>query len=142
MWVSANPYQLGAFVAYDLDEAFKIFENGDNYKSVMTASETIPADNFIHSQKFRNHEEFRVLSRELNQNLADKETVSDEELKRLIHLNPNYWKAYAFAGNYYFDKKEYKKAIIYFKQARKREVTTLPDRNYLDKMIAKCYKKL
>lgn len=142
VWVSANPYQLGAFVAYDLEEAFKSFENGTNFKSVMTASETIPADDFIHSQKYKNYEEFRILSKELNQKLANKESVSDEELKRLIQLNPNYWKAYAFAGNYYFDQKEYKKAIIHFKQARKREVTTLPDLNYLEKMIAKCYKKL
>jgi predicted choloylglycine hydrolase len=142
VWVSANPYQLGAFVAYDLNEAFKSFENGANFKSLMNASETIPADNFIYSRKYKDYEEFRILSKELNKKITNKGIVSEEELRRLIYLNPNYWKAYAFAGDYYFDQKEYKKAIIYFKQAKKREVATLPDLNYLEKMIAKCYKKL
>ena len=142
VWVSANPYQMGAFVAYDLDDAFEIFENGSKLESVMNASETIPADKFIYSDEFRNYEEFRILYRELYQLVLKESFVNPEDLDRLIQLNPNYWKGYALAGDYYFQQKNYKKAIISFKQAKNREVTTLTDRNYLDKMIAKSYRKL
>ncbi|WP_261376480.1 C45 family autoproteolytic acyltransferase/hydolase [Gillisia sp. Hel_I_86] len=145
VWVSANPYQLGAFVAYDLDAAFNIFEKGPNLKSVMNASETISADEFIYSDEFRDYEEFRILYRKLYQLVADGKpvkTVKTEDFDKLIQLNPNYWKAYALAGDYYFQQKKYKKAIINFKQAKKREVTTLTDLNYLEKMIAKSIRKL
>src|SRR5690606_34743285 len=40
VWVSANPYQLGAFVAYDLDEAFSRFISGEN-KNIALTEETI-----------------------------------------------------------------------------------------------------
>lgn len=142
VWVSANPYQMGAFVAYDLDNAFEIFEKGANFKSVMNASETIPADEFIYSEKFRDYEEFRVLYRELHQLVSNEKLVKTEDLEKLIQLNPNYWKGFALAGDYYFKQKKYRKAIIYFKQAKNREVPSLSDLNYLEKMIAKSTCKL
>jgi tetratricopeptide (TPR) repeat protein len=142
VWVSANPYQLGAFVAYDLIEAFEIFEKGSNLKSVMNASETIPADEFIYSEEFKDYEEYRVLYRKLHELVSNKKLVETEDFQKLIQLNPNYWKGFALAGDYYFQQKKYKKAIIYFKQAKMREVTSLTDLNYLEKMIAKSIRKL
>jgi len=142
VWVSANPYQLGAFVAYDLDIAFEIFEEGSNLKSVMNAAVTIPADNFIYSQEFRDYEEFRILYSELHELVSNDKNIKTEDLDRLIQLNPNYWKGFALAGDYYFHQKNYKKAIIYFKQAKSREVTSLTDLRYLEKMIAKSTRKL
>ncbi|MFD1095967.1 C45 family autoproteolytic acyltransferase/hydolase [Salegentibacter chungangensis] len=142
VWVSANPYQLGAFVAYDLDTVFKGFEGGQGQNPVFDREEVIPADDFIYSDKFRDYEEFRKLSQEINTNLNKEEPVSEEKIERLKKLNPYYWKAYMMAGRYYYNKEEYKKAVINFKQARKREVTTLPDEQYLDKMIRKSYRKM
>ena len=142
VWVSANPYQLGAFVAYDLDIAFEIFEEGSNLKSVMNAAVTIPADNFIYSEEFRDYEEFRILYSELHELVSSDKNIKTEDLDRLIQLNPNYWKGFALAGDYYFHQKNYKKAIIYFKQAKSREVTSLTDLRYLEKMIAKSTRKL
>ncbi|WP_034925051.1 acyl-CoA--6-aminopenicillanic acid acyl-transferase [Gillisia sp. CAL575] len=142
VWVSANPYQLGAFVAYDLDIAFEIFKEGSNLKSVMNAAVTIPADNFIYSEEFRDYEEFRILYSELHELVSNDKNIKTEALDRLIQLNPNYWKGFALAGDYYFHQKNYKKAIIYFKQAKSREVTSLTDLRYLEKMIAKSTRKL
>mgnify|MGYP003114101641 FL=1 len=142
VWVSANPYQMGAFVAYDLDEAFEIFEKGSNFKSVMNASEIIPADKFIYSEKFKDYEEFRQLYGKLHQLVSNEKLVKTEDLEKLIQLNPNYWKGFALAGDYYYRQKNYKKAIIYLKQAIRREVASLTDLRYLEKMIAKSTRKL
>jgi len=142
VWVSANPYQLGAFVAYDLNEAFKKFEAGNLNHSLSIETETIPEDDFILTKAYQDFKEFRVLSESLSKSMSVGEKIPEEKINKLIALNPYYWKVYALAGDYYFQQKNYKKAIIYFKQAQSREVTTLLDERDLEKMIRKSYRKL
>jgi tetratricopeptide (TPR) repeat protein len=142
VWVSANPYQLGAFVAYDLDEAFKKFESGNLNQGLSIEAETIPEDNFILTKAYRDFKEFRVLSESLSKSISVGEKIPEEKIYELIGLNPYYWKVYALVGDYYFQQKNYKKAIIYFKQAQNREVTSLLDERDLEKMIRKSYRKL
>jgi len=142
LWVSANPYQLGAFMAYDLDEVFKKFEKGNQLESVMNFSETIPEDDFLKTKQFRDYETFRKLYNELHSQVENDENVTDASFEELVTLNPDFWKAYALAGNYYFKQKNYKQALLHFKQAKSREVTTTPDLDYLNRMIKKCSKKI
>ena len=142
VWVSANPYQLGAFVAYDLADAFRKFEQGNVIKSVADSTEIIPEDDFVNSKDFRDYEEFRKLREEVNYAISSEENISEKKLDQLINLNPYYWKAYFLAGQYYFQKKDFKKAVIHFKQALQREVPTSLDEQYLEKMIKKSYRKL
>lgn len=142
VWVSANPYQMGAFVAYDLDSVFKKFAQGNIRGSVAAEEDVIPEDSFIHTQQFRDAEEFRKLSMVVEKALEEDKIISDEKVERLKILNPYFWKSYALAGQAYFNKKEYKLAVINFKQARRREVTTVPDKEYLDKMIRKSYRRI
>lgn len=142
VWISANPYQLGAFVAYDLRDAFAKFTSGDLYRGVSSARETIAPDDFINSREFKNYRQYRNLHQEISGALARGENVDLEELKDLIKLNPDYWKPYALAGDYFFENKNYKIAVIYYKQALLREVTTKPDEQRLIKMIKKSYRKI
>ena len=142
LWVSANPYQLGAFMAYDLEEVFQKFEKGDQLESVMSFSEIIPADEFVYSKQFQDYELFRKKYNELHSQVENDEKITDASFEKLVTLNPDFWKGYALAGNYHYKQKNYKQALIYFKKARNREVTTLPDLENLDKMIKKSYKKI
>ncbi len=142
VWVSANPYQLGAFVAYDLVATFQKFEHGNVTKSVADFAEIIPEDDFVNSKEFRNYEEFRKLSEEVSYAISSEENISEKKLDQLMLLNPYYWKAYSLAGQYYFQKRNFKKAVIHFKQALQREVPTSLDEQYLEKMIKKSYRKL
>ena len=141
VWVSANPYQLGAFVSYDLDKAFKSFERGNISGSVMT-DETIAEDSFVNTDAYNDYEKYRKLNREINEAILAEENVCEEKINELKFLNPYLWEVYKIAGDYYFQQKEYKKAVIDYKQAKRREVTTLPDEKYLDKMIKKSYRRL
>ncbi|HSI71371.1 MAG TPA: C45 family autoproteolytic acyltransferase/hydrolase [Gillisia sp.] len=142
MWVSANPYQLGAFVAYDLQEAFSKFEQEGVLESVALEEETIPEDEFINSGAFKNYLEFRTLSLEIQEAINEGETIPQEKLIGLPSLNPHYWKAYFLVGEYFYSRKDYKNAIVYFKQALKREVTTIPEEEFLQKRIKKSYRKI
>ncbi len=142
VWISANPFQLGAFVAYDLDEAFARFKSGNSGKVVLNEEETIPADDFILSKQYRDFMEFRSLTREIEETRSQDIMPKEEKVQRVIQLNPHFWKSWALAGEYYYNQQDYKKAVIHFKQALKREVTTLPDEEWLTKMIKKSYRKI
>lgn len=142
VWVSANPYQLGAFVAYDLVAAFQKFEQGNVAESVADIAESIPEADFVNSKEFRDYEKFRKLNEEIKYAISSEENISEKKLDQLILLNPYYWKAYSMAGQYYFQKRNFRKAVIYFKQALHREVPTSLDEQYLEKMIKKSYRKL
>lgn len=139
VWISSNPYQLGAFIAYDLEKAFDKFINGGFKGSVSEKELTIPEDNFVNSKAFRNYEEFRKLKEEI---LLKEYQVEQNKILRLITLNNDNWEVWAMAGEYYYLNKDYKKAVRHYKQALKREVTTLPDEKWLDKMIKKSYRKI
>jgi len=142
VWVSANPYQLGAFVAYDLDTAFKKFEAGNVSGSVMQAQETIVEDPFVNTEAYKDYEKYRKLNGEITEAISKEKEISEDKIKRLKYLNPHFWEVYKIAGDYYFQQKEFKKAVINYKQAKRKEVTTLPDEEYLDKMIKKSYRKI
>ena len=138
VWISSNPFQMGAFVAYDLNVAFQKFMEGGEPESVAIEDLTIPEDDFLSTQQFKNYREYRTLNEDI---LLKNYEVQESEILRFISLNPYNWKSWAVAGEYYYRKKEYKKAVIHFKQAQNREVTTLPDQKWLDKMIKKSYRK-
>jgi len=141
VWVSTNPYQMGTFVAYDLDEVFdKVLSTQKNIP-LASAPLNIPEDPFIHTETYANYEEFRILSKKIEQATQKKEKIVEEELIRLESLNPDYWKTYDIIGSYYYVHKEYKKALIAYKQAQKKEVTTVPDSIKLEKLIKKCRRR-
>ncbi len=142
VWVSSNPYQMGEFVAYDLDEVFSKFENGLVNGSVADIENNIPESKFIQTEAFRDYEEFRKLEIQVKQDLAKNKPVSLSDAERLVRLNPNFWEAWFLAGQVYYQQENYKQAVIHFKQAKSREVTTLPDAAMVEKMIRKSYRKL
>ncbi len=141
VWVSTNPYQLGEFVAYDLNEVFNKLKNNPETKVLSIPAAHIPADDFINSKAFANYEAYRVLSREIQKGIVKKNIVSEEKLISLQKLNPEYWEAYYIAGKYYYNNKMYDKALLAFEQAIAKEVTTLPDVEQLNTYIKKSKRK-
>lgn len=142
VWVSANPYQLGSFVAYDLEEAFRKFSEGTVPISLASEEDVIPADDFIKTQAFKNYKDFRTLSEEIQLAIKEGYEIDEDKVLQIISLNPHYWKPYYLAGEYYYRQKEFKKAVVFFKQAQKREVTTRPDEKMLEKRIKQSYRKI
>ena len=127
VWVSSNPYQMGEFIAYDLDDVFAKFKNGLVDQSVATVEDNIPQSDFIQTKAFQDYEQFRKLENEVKEQLSNEVEISVETAKELVSLNPDFWEAWFLAGKIYYNSEDYKNAVIHFKQAKKREVTTLPD---------------
>ncbi|SRX52971.1 C45 family peptidase [Aequorivita sp. CIP111184] len=138
VWVSSNPYQLGEFVEYDLNDIFKNREGNPAKKTISTQKGNVPEDPFLHSKEYKNYEEYRILERKVETAIENKETISAETLSGLQQKNPEYWKAYYLTGKYYFEKKYDAAAKKAFETALTKEITTVPDKE----IIAHYLKKL
>ncbi len=142
VWISTNPYQLGEFVAYDLN---KVFSNREKSVSEVTLAETkllVSEDSFVKTETFKDYEAYRILERTLETALSNDTQVSEEFLSEVRTKNPNYWKSHYLAGKYYYTHKMYSMALDAFEEANTKEITTVPDQESVDKYIKKSKRKV
>ena len=140
VWVSANPYQLGEFVCYDLNEIFsdKRLKSGAFAKSELN----IAKDPFLDSPEFKNYERYKMMSEEMEKGIEGDVLLTDDFLPHYQSLNPDFWLVYYHAGKYYYSQKEYAKAKTEFEKALTKEITTVPDRENVEKYLRKTERKL
>lgn len=146
VWISANPYQLGEFVCYDLNQVFghKIENNSENriLKTMAQTELNIAKDSFLDTKEYADYEKFRIKNREFDQALNDKIELSEEYISEFKKLNPELWVVYYKIGKYYQEKKQFQKALDNFETALTKEITTLPDRKEVEKQLKKVKRKL
>nr|WP_160138040.1 C45 family peptidase [Chryseobacterium sp. c4a] len=140
VWVSSNPYQLGEFVCYDLNEIFS--EKGLQPNDFSKSKLNIQRDPFANTEEFKNYEEYRHLSVKINDVIRHKDRLSDAFFDNYLSLNPEFWKGYFLVGKYYYHEKEYSKAKIKFEKALSKEITTIPDKRLVEKYLYKANKQL
>ena len=141
VWVSSNPYQLGEFAAYDLNEVFN-GKAGGNFTTMAIDSLAIPEDPFVHSVAYKNYEEYRKQERVIEKAIADKEHIDIQYLRNYQALNPEFWKVYYNAGRYYYDRGYYTAARYEFNKALTKEITTLPGKTLIENYLKKINRKL
>jgi len=144
VWVSSNPYQLGEFVSYDLNKVFNRFDPlvGDDENqvfNVLIADEelNISKDPFLDSIAYINYEKYRKLRHEIIQIIDNNGKVRPGLISDLKRANPNYWEANALAGQYFYNKGYHAAALKEFKLALTKEITTIPDKERIEKYVRK-----
>jgi len=124
IWVSSNPYQLGEYIAYDLNKIFNEHKNPKNAKIIAEKKLNIAADEFKNSPNFKKFKLFRktylffkdVISKKLNVN------INESFINNFIKLNPEYYLTYSIVGDIYKYKHKYKKAEKNYKIALTKEI--------------------
>lgn len=142
MWVSANPYQLGAFICYDLK---KIFSDSTFRKSgkLSVPEKTVAADTFLLSadwQKFLTYKDLKQIIRQAERREKKLEN-ENATIKNFLLSNPELWETYAIVGKYYMSLKEYANAIAYFEKALKKDVASKQEEFALVELIKECRSK-
>lgn len=141
VWVSSNPYQLGEFVCYDLNEIFSDQRLKDG--SFSRSEFNIPKDPFSESEAFKGYEEFKAANEYIQRAIdGDSDVLADDFIPHYQSLNPDFWLVYYQSGKYFFKRKEYTKAKNEFQKALTKEITTVPDRENIEKYLKKTLKKL
>ncbi|THV62803.1 C45 family autoproteolytic acyltransferase/hydolase [Chryseobacterium candidae] len=141
VWVSSNPYQLGEFVCYDLNE---VFSGKPLSQSLLAKTDlNIARDPFADSEEFQNYELSKILGKEINKAAENKDILlTDDFIPYYESMNPDFWLVYYQSGKYYFRKKEYSNAKMEFEKALTKEITTISDRKNVEKSLQKTLKKL
>lgn len=142
VWVSANPYQMGEFVCYDLNKVFNNRKLNDTIVSLEEENLNIAKDPFLETVKYKNYELFRIEDRKMDSLLENKKEVPTGFISNYQSLNPDYWLVYSKVGLYYYQKKEFFLAQEQFEKALTKEITTLPKKVEVEKYLKKIKRKL
>lgn len=140
VWVSANPYQLGEFVCYNLDSIFK------ERKTALPVSFeeenlNIAKDPFLETTAFLNYQKFRIEDQKMDLYLKNKTKIPLEFIENYQSLNPDYWVVYYKAGLYFYEQKYFHFAQSNFEKALTKEITTVPDKEATEKYLKKLKRK-
>ncbi|MBR9757925.1 MAG: acyl-CoA--6-aminopenicillanic acid acyl-transferase [Algicola sp.] len=142
VWVSSNPYQLGEFVAYNLDDIFKNAVSNSNALSLQNPTLNIEEDPFLYTQAYQNYERYRILNREMLSAIKHDQHMVPEHINTFKNTNPEFWEVHYVIAKYYYEKKYYRAALNSFKEALTKEITTVPNRIEIEDYIKKLNRKL
>jgi hypothetical protein len=140
MWVSANPFQCGEFVCYNLDSVFAKAKTIDKEKDINVASLTIAADPFLKTEAYQNFLHFKNLKHYIQfiTKASDKIVLSPQFENAFIRSNPESYYMYQILGNYYAARKNNAKAIEYYNLALTKEIATLKEERQIKESIETC----
>jgi len=130
VWVSTSPWQLGEYVAYDLEKVFAC-RGMKQDKEVSEGSLTIAQDSFLLTPAYKDFKTFR----RFKQRIADGEPINPDSL---IGSNPEFYQAYVLAGDYSYGKKEFQKALQYYQEGLTKVIATRKESDHIRNQIKKC----
>ena len=142
IWISANPYQMGEFVCYDLNKIFNKNNAKGEIVSLQQENLNIPKDSFLETTEYKNYELFRIEDRKADAFLEAKKELPSDFAKQYQSLNPDYWVVYYKVGLSFYRKKQYQLAKEQFEKALTKEITTLPEKLEIEKYLKKTQRKL
>lgn len=135
MWVSANPYQLGTFVCYDLNKVFSHHENAS--ASLCSPEMNVPADTFLFSAEWKKFLDFKAMKKTILQATAQKKALPNEQsfIESFIQSNQELWETYAKIGNYFLAIGNKPIAKKYFQKALQKDVASKQDEEKLKELL-------
>jgi hypothetical protein len=137
MWVSANPYQCGEFICYNLDSVFAEAKNLEENVAINTVGLSIPKDPFLSSMEYKNFVFFKEAKNFIQ--FITKHNKSGELQPVLesafIQSNPESYYTYQILGDYYDSRKKNRKAIQYYRLALSKEIATLKEEKQIKEKL-------
>ncbi|WP_336515387.1 C45 family peptidase [Pollutibacter soli] len=134
VWVSTSPWQLGEYVAYDLNKVFGLAGKSSN-EEISDSSLRVPADSFLQTKSFADFERFRSYRKRI----LDHQPVNADSI---VASNPEYYHAWVLAGDESFRKEDYQKAMQFYAKALTKEIATKKEYDYIHGQMEKTGRKI
>lgn len=133
MWVSTAPWQMGAYVCYDLRKIFAMQGLSSDHEIADTAM-NIAADPFLKTEEYARFLDFR----KAKMSWMDKVKISAGQF---VANNPEYYDAYRLEGDYWSAQQNDTRALEYYRWALTKEIATLGEREAIEEKIRKITEK-
>jgi isopenicillin-N N-acyltransferase-like protein len=142
VWVSASPYQLGKFVAYDLNKVFSLTrEQIISNHEIYTNELTVPADTFLTSKGYSGYLEYLRMSEELKKYSGSRISLPSGFEEKYILTNPLFYLTYSHLADYYQNMKDYGRAYGYCQKALSMQVAGEDQKNELKRLSQNLLKR-
>jgi hypothetical protein len=137
VWISTNPYQLGPYICYDLNRVFALAPALSSKTELYEKQLTIPADPFLYATGFKKFKAYKQMREAFHFAHAHqlKPALNEKIISAFIRCNPEYFETYVILGTYFKDQRQKEKAIQYFSIALTKEITTVQDKEFIQKEI-------
>ncbi|MCE7041587.1 C45 family peptidase [Dyadobacter sp. CY312] len=139
LWISAPPYQLGAFICYDLKD---VFNNTQSFQAIDSLA--ISSDAFLQTADYQKYEAYKATKQRINKfvMLGAPFELTFEDEKEFVNNNPVSYITYMTLGNYFEKVKNFKKAASYYKESLKRDVASENEKALILAKIESCKKHI
>lgn len=142
VWVSASPYQLGKFVAYDLNKVFSLTrEQIISNHEIYTSELTVPVDTFLYSKQYSSYKEYLRMSEELKEYSGSRKSLPSGFEEKYILSNPMFYLTYSHLADYYQNMKDYGRAYGYCQKALSMQVAGEDQKNELKRLSQNLLKR-
>lgn len=144
VWVSTAPYQLGMYVAYNLDSIFNNFPGMVDSREIYQLNLNISPDSFIFSKEYMNFKKFRFYKVQINDYIRNEKYVAGKKalIEKFISLNPELYLSYSLAGGYYSHFGRYREALNYYNMSLKKEIASSYEKKGIYEKILEMKKEL
>lgn len=134
MWVSAAPYQLGEFVAYDLNKIFATSPADRSSTVAFSDSLTLPADPFLATSAYQQYTFFATTRDRIQHFLFTGKggALTEAEVKRFEQSNPNSFLTYYYLGDYFKSQQDWKRAKTYYAKGLQKEIARTSERRHME----------
>lgn len=132
IWISTIPYQLGQYIAYDLNQVFQ-----SKGKFAATDSESIAADPFLSTDAYVKFVSFKKTRQHINKfvNLGIPFELTSKAEQEFQINNPNSYLTYLSLGNYFHKTGNQEKALAYWRQALQHAVASEKERMEIENKV-------
>ncbi len=133
MWVSTSPWQVGAFICYDLNTVFSA--SPLSARSEVVEELVIPADSSALASDYPSVLKYKSQSVTIRNAIKNAQTLSDDYLTDFINNNHNLFQTYNTAGDYMLSIGNQQRAVELWKMALTKEIARKNEREDIENKI-------
>ncbi|HEV7381817.1 MAG TPA: peptidase C45, partial [Dyadobacter sp.] len=126
-------------ICYDLNN---VFSNAKKFHAIDSLA--VESDPFLNTADYRKYEAYKITRQRINKfvMLGIPYDLSADAEKEFIGNNPESYVTYMSLGNYFEARKQFQKAIAYYKRSLTYEVASENEKNIILDKIEACKKAL